>query len=353
MTMKKTVHAKRLIRFLAYRILLLSMLGLICTTKSLAQKTQRLIVAYVTSWTDEEPDPFVMSHINYAFGHVNESFKGVIIDNPERLKMIVSLKEKNPKLKVLLSIGGWGSGRFSEMASQKANRESFANECKNVVEAYGLDGIDIDWEYPTQSTAGISSSPDDTANFTLLMHDLRKALPKGILLTAATASETQYIDFKDIIDCLDFVNVMAYDMSDPLKAHHAALYPSEISGDCTSSEAVEAHLKAGVPKEKLVMGVPFYGKGDREDAGVKAFLETGVLPEGYQRLWSEESQVPYIVNAEGKFVWGDENVKSLTAKCQYIIEQKLRGGMYWDYASDSPQHEFSQTLYRLLMGNRE
>lgn len=338
---------------IAYRILLLSMLGLICTAKSLAREPQTVVVAYVTSWTDEEPDPFVMSHINYAFGHVNESFNGVIIDNPERLKMIVSLKKQNPKLKVLLSIGGWGSGRFSEMAASKANRKCFAKDCRRVVEEYGLDGIDIDWEYPTQSSAGISSSPDDTANFTRLIHDLRKKLPKGSLLTAATVCDAKYIDFKDIIDCLDFVNVMAYDMSDPHKAHHAALYPSEISGDCTSSGAVEAHLKAGVPKEKLVMGVPFYGKGDREDAGMKTFLETGVLPAGYQRLWSDESQVPYIVNAEGRFVWGEESVKSLTAKCQYILGQKLRGSMYWSYASDGPQHEFSQTLYRLMLGSRE
>ena len=98
------------------------------------------------------------------------------------------------------------------------------------------------------------------------------------------------------------------------------------------------------------MGVPFYGKGNREDAGVKSFRETGVLPEGYERRWSEESQVPYIVNAKGEFVWGGEDAKSLTAKCQYILDHDLRGGMYWDYANDNAQHEFSQTLRRVLLG---
>ena len=97
------------------------------------------------------------------------------------------------------------------------------------------------------------------------------------------------------------------------------------------------------------MGVPFYGKGNREDAGMKAFRETGVLPEGYERRWSEESKVPYIVNDKGEFVWGGEDVRSLTAKCQYILDHGLRGGMYWDYANDNPQHEFSQTLQRMLM----
>lgn len=327
----------------------LMLLTMTWTVKSQAQKPGMVVGAYVTSWTDEVPDPNVMTHINYAFGHVNDSFDGVRIDNPERLKMIVGLKQQNPKLKVLLSIGGWGSGRFSEMAASKENRQKFANDCLRVVKEFGLDGIDIDWEYPTQSTANISASPEDTANFTLLMGDLRKAIGNDKLLTAATVCDAQYIDFGSCIDYLDLVNVMAYDMSEG-EAHHSALYPSEISGECTSSQAVEAHLKAGVPKEKLVMGVPFYGKGNREDAGVKAFRETGILPEGYERRWSEESQVPYIVNAKGEFVFGGEDVKSLTAKCQYILDHNLRGGMYWDYANDNPQHEFSQTLRRLLLG---
>ena len=125
-----------------------------------------IVVAYVTSWTNEVPDPTVMTHINYAFGHVNETFNGVRIDNPERLRMITGLKQQNPALKVILSVGGWGSGRFSEMAATQENRQAFARDCKRVADEFGLDGIDIVWEYPTQGGAGISSSPDDTKNFT-------------------------------------------------------------------------------------------------------------------------------------------------------------------------------------------
>lgn len=333
----------------SFRILLLALVGLLCGLQGRAQEAPMVVGAYVTSWTDDVPDPNVMTHINYAFGHVNDTFDGVRIDNPERLRMIVGLKQRNPKLKVLLSIGGWGSGRFSEMAASNENRAKFAQDCQRVVEEYGLDGIDIDWEYPTQSTAKISSSPDDTANFTLLMADLRKAIGGEKLLTAATVCDAQYIDFKACIGFLDLVNVMAYDMNDGDNTHHAALYPSAISGNCTSSQAVEAHLKAGVPAEKLVLGVPFYGKGNREDEGVKAFLKTHTLPEGYERRWSEESQVPYIVDAEGRFVFGDENVKSLSAKCQYILDHHLRGGMYWDYHSDNDEHAFSQTLKCMLI----
>lgn len=330
------------------------MLALMCLPFTVCSKTkspqEKIIVAYVTSWTHEVPDPWVMTHINYAFGHVNETFNGVRIDNPERLRMIVGLKKQNPDLKVMLSVGGWGSGRFSEMAATAENRNAFARDCKRIVEEFGLDGIDIDWEYPTQGGAGISSSPDDTKNFTLLMQTLRKTLGRKQLLTAATVSSAQYIDFRACVPYMDFVNVMAYDMADP-SHHHAALYPSSVSGYCTSSQAVENHLKAGVPKEKLVMGIPFYGKGKRDDEGLRLFNRTGKLPTGYEERWDEKGQVPYRVNDKGEFVWGYENKRSLVAKCQYILDNNLRGGMYWDYASDNPQGDESRTLCLSLMKN--
>lgn len=316
------------------------------------QQDNTVIVAYVTSWTNEVPDPSTMTHINYAFGHVNDTFDGVRIDNPDRLRMIVGLKAQNPALRVMLSVGGWGSGRFSEMAATSENRLAFARDCKRVVEEFGLDGIDIDWEYPTQSSAKISSSPQDTENFTLLMRDLRKVLGKQRLVTAATVCNANYIDFRSCIQYMDLVNVMAYDMGNAPK-HHAALFPSPHAGYCTSSQAVEAHLKAGVPREKLVMGVPFYGKGKRDDEGLREYRHSGRLPEGYAHHWDDEGRFPYITNAQGEFVWGYENARSLAEKCQYILDNHLRGGMYWDYASDTPQGDERRTLYLSLLQNKK
>lgn len=175
--------------------------------------TDKIVVGYVTSWSDHEVNPEYVTHINYAFGHVQGTFRGVGISNEERLKSVVALKKKAPHLKVLLSIGGWGSGNFSEMAADADNRLAFAADCKRVVDEFGLDGIDIDWEYPTSSVAGISSSPDDTRNYNLMMRDIRQAIGSDKLLTLATVCSADYIDFEGILPYIDFVKNNAFGRS--------------------------------------------------------------------------------------------------------------------------------------------
>lgn len=315
------------------------------TVKRAAQKT---VVAYVTSWTDIMPDPTLMTHINYAFGHVNDTFDGVRIDNEQRLRDIVALRKQCPQLKVMLSIGGWGSGRFSEMAGSEKSRLSFTRDCRRVVDEYGLDGIDIDWEYPTQSSAGISSSPDDTRNFTLLMRDIRKAIGKRKLLTMASVGSAEFVDFRGCIDYLDFVNVMSYDMGNP-PYHHSALYDSSVSAPMTTSKAVERHLAAGVPKSKLVVGMPFYGRGGDKDKILHDFVRTRYTGDEYHECWNDSAQVPFLADKDGKLVLGYENKRSLAVKCQYVIDNNLRGGMYWDYESDNCQHDAARTLHLSLM----
>ena len=304
-----------------------------------------MVVAYVTSWTDEIPDPFVMSHINYAFGHVNDTFDGVRVDNPDRLTTIVALKEQNPKLNVMLSVGGWGSGRFSEMASDDQRRMSFANDCLRIVEEFGLDGIDIDWEYTTSSMAGISSSPEDRANFNLLMRDLRTALGNDRLLTLASSAYAEYIDFHSCMQYLNFVNVMTYDMANAPK-HHSPLYASE-NTEGTSEGAVMAHIEAGVPASQLVLGVPFYGRGgtvmrNRDYRDIKSEGE-------FVELWDEKAQVPYLADKDGNLVLGYDNPRSLTLKCKFIKEKGLLGGMYWDYAGDTDEGDLQKVLAKELL----
>ena len=314
-----------------------------------ASRESKVVVAYVTSWSEVMPDPQYMTHINYAFGHVNESFNGVKIDNEERLRQIVDLRKQKPELKVLLSIGGWGSGRFSEMAANDEYRRAFAADCDRVVKKFALDGIDIDWEYPTSSMANISSSPDDTENFTLLMQDIRAAIGNEKELTLATVASARYIDFKAILPSVDFVNIMAYDMASAPK-HHSALYPSGHSGDITSDGAVTAHLKAGVPPSKLVMGMPFYGRGGDGYPSFQDYNKVGNTDTQYTEKWDEVAQVPYLADKNDTLVFGFENPRSLAIKCQYILDKDLLGGMYWDYSGDNEQGDLRRTVAENLLG---
>ena len=314
-----------------------------------ASRDSKVVVAYVTSWSEVMPDPQYMTHINYAFGHVNESFNGVKIDNEERLRQIVDLRKQKPELKVLLSIGGWGSGRFSEMAANDEYRRAFAADCDRVVKEFALDGIDIDWEYPTSSMANISSSPDDTENFTLLMQDIRAAIGNEKELTLATVASARYIDFKAILPSVDFVNIMAYDMASAPK-HHSALYPSGHSGDITSDGAVTAHLKAGVPPSKLVMGMPFYGRGGDGYPSFQDYNKVGNTDTQYTEKWDEVAQVPYLADKNDTLVFGFENPRSLAIKCQYILDKDLLGGMYWDYSGDIQQGDLLRTVAENLLG---
>ncbi len=311
----------------------------------------KYVVAYVASWTTGRlPDPTLMTHINYAFGHVTKTFDGVEVQNPSFLKEVVALKEQNPKLKVVLSVGGWGSGNFSEMAASDQYRKSFAKDCRRIVDQYGLDGIDIDWEYPTSHAAGISSSPDDTRNFTLLMRDIRKALGKKKLLTAATVASAKYIDFSSCLRYMDFVNIMAYDVANPPK-HHTTLYRSNFSGRLTVEEAVEAHVKAGVPVEKLTLGMALYGRGDHNNKVLDKYVKTRDTKGQYTEQWDSVGCVPYLTDRSGNLVWGFDNANSLAAKCQFILDKGLLGGMYWECTEDNAQLDGMTTIWLSLMQN--
>lgn len=323
------------------------LLPAIFCSMALAHVSSRRVVAYVTSWSDVTPDPRLMTNINYAFGHVNKTFDGVVIDNPDRLRDIVALKRSYPGLEIQLSVGGWGSGRFSEMAADAELRASFAKDCRRVVDEYGLEGIDIDWEYPTSDAAGISSSPDDTDNFTLLMRDLRAALPDSALLTLATVSNARYINFPAILRYIDFVNIMSYDM-DSAPHHHSPLHASDVCGPNSVGAALQAHLEAGVPPSKLTLGIPFYGRGKEPYGNFTDYRDLTVKPECHER-WDSVACAPYIVNADGKMVLGFDNPRSVKAKCEFIKANKLLGAMYWDYAGDSDRDELRRAVAEAIL----
>ena len=372
-------------------------------------KNGPVVVAYVSGGQGKPlPDFGKVTHIDYAFGRIDSTFSGLSIENPPRFKEIADLKNeynKTAQRKVFmqLSIGGWGSGRFSEMVTDTAYRHAFVAACKKVVEDYGIDGIDLDWEYPSSGVAGISSAPTDIDNFTLWVKELREALGHDKLLTIATISTARFIDFKAVDPYIDFYNIMSYDMA-VAPYHHAPLkrfetellrdslignlrmgfgflgYPSDstvaqqygqmyqtpvmlnadyfrqfaasltkeenpkeskIAGQCTTEEAVMMHIAAGLDPAKLVLGMPFYGKsgGGVNYPFQKEFWETGEPGEGYQEVWDEIAWVPYIADAEGNLVYGFENEQSIRAKCRFAKEHHLLGAMYWEYCIDAGRTE--------------
>lgn len=278
------------------RMILPAVLVMAASCSANEEKADKVVVAYVTSWSDVMPEPALMTHINYAFGHVSNGFDSVRVDNGQRLHEIVEhVRKSGTTTKVELSIGGWGSGRFSEMADNDSLRTSFAADCARKVEEYGLDGIDIDWEYPGSSMAGISSCERDTDNFTLLMRDIRAA----------------------------------------------------IGTDLTCDTSIKAHMEAGVPAEKLVLGMPFYGRGGEKMHG-RDFRDISI-PEGYAEKYDSTAMVPYLVDADGELVLGFDNAGSIATKCDYIIEKGLLGAMYWDYAGDDDALTLSRTISSAMM----
>jgi chitinase len=225
------------------------------------------VVAYVIGWEAAPPpiDPTKLTHINFAFGQI-EGGKAVL-RHPgvaANLAYLRSLKAKNPRLKVLLSIGGWEAEGFSDAALSAESRNVFAASVVALLREHSLDGVDIDWEYPGQSVSGIKSRPEDKQNFTALLQTLRAQLGKRYLLSIASA-DREYFDFTEMDKLhgyLDFINVMTYDFFNALTSttgHHAGLYaaPYAAPNDRNADASIKQHLGAGIPPDKLVLGVAF------------------------------------------------------------------------------------------------
>ncbi len=142
------------------------------------QSREYMVVGYVAgfrSYDFSQIDATRLTHINYAFANIIDGqvmFGSDKIDDNERnsddIRALTALKEVNPELKVLVSVGGWGwSGNFSDAALSDSSRERFAVSAAAFVREHELDGIDLDWEYPNHPGAGNIFRPEDVHNFTL------------------------------------------------------------------------------------------------------------------------------------------------------------------------------------------
>ena len=309
-----------------------------------------IVVGYATYWDTSMPDPTLLTHINYSFAHIKSDFESLDIKKESRLATIAALKKTHPNLKVVLSVGGWEAGNFSEMAADETHRKKFCQNCLNAVKKYNLDGIDLDWEYPTSSDAGISSSPDDTKNFTLLVKDLRATLGSDKLVTMASSANAKYVDFKSCIDYMNYVNIMTYDMGKP-PYHNAGLYKSSMTKR-SCDESVALHYSAGVPYDKIVLGIPFYGHGNDKDFTSECldYRDIQYDPALYSARWDNVAQVPYLVDATGAMVLSYDDETSVGLKADYVKQKGLKGAMYWNIEADDNNWTLSKAIASRLIG---
>ncbi len=332
------------------------------------------LVAYVHGGTPEalaQIGAETLTHVNYAFANVTPGGR-VVLEDPEdtaRLAALTGLRQSNPDLRVLVSVGGWSwSDHFSDAALTEASRERFAQSAVAVVRAHGLDGIDIDWEYPGQRGEDNTFRPEDRESFTLLLAAVRAALDAAgaedgrqrdpYQLTIAAATNDVYLDHTEMAKVqryLDFVNLMTYDFSGAWSArtgHHANLRPSAATpGAPSASEAVERFVDAGVPPEKIVVGAAFYGRGwtgvapeanglgqpytgESVSYGYADLVDRFVDRNGYHRVWDAEALAPTLWNAETRTFISYEDETSIAAKAEYVRDRGLGGLMWWQHLHD-------------------
>ena len=341
----------------------LALLAAVCLLAAVPASSADLrVVAYVVGWEATPPaiDPARLTHINFAFGKVEDG--KAVLPHPgvaANLAYLHSLKAKNPRLKVLLSVGGWEAEGFSDAALTAASRDAFAESVVALLWEHSLDGVDLDWEYPGQSVAGIKSRPADKQNFTTLLKALRARLGSSLLLTIASA-DREYFDFTEMDKLhvyLDYINVMTYDFFNsltPTTGHHAGLYASAYAAptDRNADASIRQHLAAGIPADKLVLGVAFYGRGF---AGVKPehqglnqpyerfeaahpyaeLVEKFIGRNGFVREWDERAQAPFLWNAQTHAFITYDDPQSIRIKADYVRKHRLGGMMFWELSQDA------------------
>lgn len=344
-----------------------------------AQRTDPMVIGYYADWTASryplaDIPATKLTHVNYAFGKIgadnrltwnaSAATEQVYPDDctaagcPHGLfNQITVLKKKFKHLKFMMSVGGWtDSGPFYEMAAADSSRQAFVDSCAVFLKTYPqFDGIDIDWEHPV--VGGLQpGQPRDARNYVLLLAELRRAIGPDKLLTVAVGAGPRAIEpleYADMAASLDWVSVMTYDFHSggSRAGFNAALYNHDDPSHpkLNLHDAVQSILAKGVPRGKLVAGVPFYGRGWRgvESAdpwsagtgtlrvgGYTTIAETFLKTPGFVRRWDDVAKVPWLYNAETREWITYEDPQSVRLKGEYIVAQSLAGAMFWELSND-------------------
>lgn len=348
----------------------------------------------------------LLTQLNYAFGKVNSARCGLsnpdlelkrpfsaadsvdgIADSgdPTQLRgtfhQLQELKKRFPKLKILISLGGWTNSEGFSDAAQPANVRDFAHSCIETfirgnfapgIHAPGIfDGFDIDWEYPVEGGI-IPGRPEDTKNLNAMAAEFRRqldAVRPGLLLTTAipaTAEDYKYYDLKTLSRYMNTIGIMGYDMhgsAEKITNLHSALFhdpadPSKPPADKHyAAYAVQDFLRAGVPPRKIILGIPFYARGwsgvsntnhglyqDAKDASKSPpeYRNLKALPAGADRQFYPKMATCSIWN-NGEF-FSYDCPQALALKAQYVRDHHLGGVMVWELGQDTSDGELLRSL---------
>ncbi|XP_037722456.1 probable chitinase 2 [Drosophila subpulchrella] len=349
----------------------------------------KVVVCYISTWAVYRPelgaysidnfDANLCSHVVYAFAGLDITQAAIkSLDPWQDLKeeygkggyeKLTGLKRTHPHLKVSLAIGGWneGSANYSTLVANSLLRGRFVKQVSSFIRKYDFDGLDLDWEYPTQR----KGKPADRENFVLLTKELREEFDNhGLLLTSAIGAAKKVIDeaydVRQISRYLDYLHIMCYDYHgswDQRVGYNAPL--SAPADDPLSVKfSIDYLLKLGAPPEKLVMGLPFYGRtfktvagGNLNDpsdgVGFKGpyTREDGFLgyneichtvsnqTSGWTREWDPQtSQV--LAKSERNVFTQEINVvtydssRSIANKVLFAMSKRLAGVMVWSVDTD-------------------
>ncbi|KAH8547829.1 glycoside hydrolase superfamily [Umbelopsis sp. PMI_123] len=365
-------------------------------------KTHGKVSAYVVDW--ELPTNISynkLDHLLYSFA-IPDKTGALGQFSVSQLQSVVKNAHAHGKA-VSLAIGGWtGSLYFSTLVQTASSRDAWSDVLVKAVKDYDLDGLNLDWEYPNDpnGVACNAKNAHDTANFLSFVQILRKKLQSNFksakLITAAVATSP----FNDAsgnpstrlpgwADALDYFYIMAYDIAGTWKtdtSSNSPLYSSKYD-DSSDSAAVAAWNKAGIPKNKLVLGVPFYGftidtekaisaatgqnvpmnpnpiQGDQYDTKSadpcpgavatysgemqwRTIKQLGILQNhnGWKSYWSSINKTPYAYKSSNKQFVTFDDPESLTLKAQYAKKQNLGGVMMWSLEMDDADHSLLNAL---------
>ncbi|WP_207512956.1 glycoside hydrolase family 18 protein [Longitalea luteola] len=339
-----------------------------------ARRPFSVIAYYSGNSTDiDRYDIQPLTHIIYSFALLKNNRLYVSAAAGSILKKLVSLKKKNPSLKVALAFGGWGGCKTcSNVFAVPGNRTAFAQSVLAILQQYQLDGIDIDWEYPAidEGPAGHPYSPADKQNFTELISAVRQALGNRYELSFAAGVFPEYlynsIEWQQVMPLVDRVHLMSYDMVNRKSAatgHHSALYSTPFQ--VTSIDNTIRFLDSlRIARNKVVIGAAFYARtyitADTNDHGLyrpavfkdfavyksypRRFAEAG----GFTGYWDDTAKVPYCFNPETKQFATFDDERSVAHKTKYALSKGLNGLLFWELRQDDSRQRLLNAIANAL-----